>query len=75
MTTEYKVWIHVELVNDDEDHYEDATEPRCLYSSSDLEKAKAFVESLTGPEAEMAAAYAVLQVTLADAGDEFGGWS
>lgn len=38
--TIYKVWIHIEEINEDEDYYEDVDEPWSLGEFGTLEEAK-----------------------------------
>lgn len=43
---EYKVWVQIEEIDEDEDHYQNISEPECLVHTDTLEKAESFVSLL-----------------------------
>jgi len=45
-SVQYKVWIHVEKVDEDNDEYEDVQEPVEVFSSPNLDEATRFVDAL-----------------------------
>jgi hypothetical protein len=46
VSTEYKVWVHVEECDDETDHYEEVGLPDCLGTFNGLDEADEFVETL-----------------------------
>lgn len=50
MTTVYKVWVHVEEIDDEEDIYEDCEDflPIAIFESEDKDEAIAFAQRLEG---------------------------
>lgn len=43
----YNVWVHVELVDDNEDIFEDIQEPECVKSFDTAEEALSFAEAIS----------------------------
>ena len=42
----YKVWVHIEEIDEEEDHYEDVCEPQCLGTYETFDEAVDKVASL-----------------------------
>ena len=43
----YKIWVHIEEIDEEQDHYEDVTTPEELDSFDTLKDAQDFISSLT----------------------------
>ncbi len=46
MTVRYKVWISIEMIDEDNDIYEEVTEPTSIFESTVLEEAVARMEEI-----------------------------